>query len=305
MMVNGSCACKEDYIFNGSACIDFCGDGKVINDECDDGNAESGDGCSSTCTIEKNFGCYGGTLSPSTCVYQKFDITLSVAKITKTDLLNQGIFVLSVKPKIGTFSKLNLTNLLTFSCGQTISTRSMTYSNGSITIIIDFYEDLEGNPAHIFMSLDRNYFLQANISLSFSMESTKGAKLILTDDLEILEKCKLLLTIVSVIALAVFAVSTFVHKMIGVELIFPLQIVYLVHMVNRNYSQSFSLLKYLGFASWNLQGISKSTVNIDSAQQNLVFSSGSQQFTLAIVAGLLITAALTFAIIKAVITATE
>lgn len=68
--------------------------------------------------------------------------------------------------------------------------------------------------------------------------------------------CKTLLTGVSVFAIAVFAASTFVHKMIGVELIFPLQIVYLVHLVNSNYSQSFSLLKYFGFASWNLQSIS-------------------------------------------------
>lgn len=68
--------------------------------------------------------------------------------------------------------------------------------------------------------------------------------------------CKMLLTGVSVLAILVFAVSTFVHKMIGVELVFPLQMVYFVHMVNNNYSQSFGLLKYLGFASWNLQSIS-------------------------------------------------
>ena len=108
------------------------------------------------------------------------------------------------------------------------------------------------------------------------MESTSGVKLVLSDDIATLVFCKKLLTGVSMFALAVFAVSTFVHKMIGVELIFPLQIVYFVHMVNSNYSQSFGLLKYLGFASWNLQSISESTANIDSTQQNLVFNSSSQ-----------------------------
>lgn len=108
------------------------------------------------------------------------------------------------------------------------------------------------------------------------MESTSGAKLILTSDVSTLALCKMLLTGVSVLVIVVFAVSTFVHKMIGVELIFPLQIIYLVHMVNSNYSQSFGLLKYFGFASWNLKSISWSTANIDSRQQNLVFSSGSQ-----------------------------
>ena len=85
---------------------------------------------------------------------------------------------------------------------------------------------------------------------------SSGAKLLLSDDIGILAKFKVVLIGISVIAFAVFAASTFVHKMIGVELIFPLQIVYFVHMVNSNYSQSFGLLKYLGFASWNLQSIS-------------------------------------------------
>lgn len=121
---------------------------------------------------------------------------------------------------------------------------------------MDYFEDLEGKSAKVFLALDRNYFLQANTSVSFSMESTSGAKLILASDVSTLALCKMLLTGVSVFAMIVFAASTFVHKMIGVELVFPLQIVYLTHMVNINYSQSFGLLKYLGFVSWNLHSIS-------------------------------------------------
>ena len=88
------------------------------------------------------------------------------------------------------------------------------------------------------------------------MVSMSGAKLILSDDVGILALCKMILSGISVLALVVFAASTFVHKMIGIELVFPLQIIYFVHMVNSNYSQSFSLLKYLGFSSWNLRSIS-------------------------------------------------
>lgn len=95
---------------------------------------------------------------------------------------------------------------------------------------------------------------------------SSGEKLILTGDIEMIVFCKTLLTGVSVLVLFVFAASTFVHKMIGVELVFPLQIVYLVHLVNTNYSQSFGLLKYFGFSSWNLLSIKESTANIDSVQ---------------------------------------
>lgn len=170
-------------------------------------------------------------------------------------MLNQGVFVLSIAPAIGTLAQLNYTKALTFSCNQSISILSVSYSSGKATIVVDFFEDLEGNPAKAFLALDRNYFLQANASISFSMESTSGAKLILTSDVSTLALCKMLLTGVSVLVIVVFALSTLLHKMIGVELIFPLQIVYLVHMINTNYSQSFGLLKYFGFASWNLKSI--------------------------------------------------
>jgi|GEM_PF-3389480 len=44
---------------------DLCGDGRVSErEECDDGDTESGDGCSSSCGIEEGYGCVG---NPSQC----------------------------------------------------------------------------------------------------------------------------------------------------------------------------------------------------------------------------------------------
>ena len=43
----------------------YCGDGKRESyEECDDGNIINGDGCSSTCQVEQNWVCTGG--SPTT-----------------------------------------------------------------------------------------------------------------------------------------------------------------------------------------------------------------------------------------------
>lgn len=45
-------------------CVSACGDGMLIAPEqCDDGNASDGDGCSSTCTVEAGFTCTTETLS--------------------------------------------------------------------------------------------------------------------------------------------------------------------------------------------------------------------------------------------------
>jgi cysteine-rich repeat protein len=47
-----NCKCKPGYAFDANqVCKDYCGDGQVIDSECDDGNTVSGDGCSSTCQI--------------------------------------------------------------------------------------------------------------------------------------------------------------------------------------------------------------------------------------------------------------
>ena len=49
--------------------IEICGDGRHMGLlECDDGNLQNGDGCSSLCIVEANYVCYGGTAnSPDKC----------------------------------------------------------------------------------------------------------------------------------------------------------------------------------------------------------------------------------------------
>ena len=46
----------------GGICTEICGDGLDFGTyECDDGNNRNGDGCSSKCKIEKDYGCEGGS----------------------------------------------------------------------------------------------------------------------------------------------------------------------------------------------------------------------------------------------------
>lgn len=43
-------------------CVEVCGDGKNFGLlDCDDGNTVNGDGCSSSCEIEADWMCYGGS----------------------------------------------------------------------------------------------------------------------------------------------------------------------------------------------------------------------------------------------------
>lgn len=51
-------------------CLEVCGDGVRPTDfiECDDGNTDDGDGCSSKCKVEDGFTCSRETInSPEVC----------------------------------------------------------------------------------------------------------------------------------------------------------------------------------------------------------------------------------------------
>ncbi|MBN2717004.1 MAG: fibro-slime domain-containing protein [Deltaproteobacteria bacterium] len=50
-------ALPEPTCLAGGACAAVCGDGILVNEDCDDGNLEDGDGCSSDCTIENGYTC--------------------------------------------------------------------------------------------------------------------------------------------------------------------------------------------------------------------------------------------------------
>lgn len=66
-------SCSDDVSFK-SICVKECGNGKrASSEECDDGNNENGDGCSSVCKNEAYFQCIGGSItSRDKCFKQPF-----------------------------------------------------------------------------------------------------------------------------------------------------------------------------------------------------------------------------------------
>lgn len=181
---------------------------------------------------------------------------------------------------------LNLATSLSFNCNQSISINQLTYSNNQIVITVEYLEDLEGNEERVTLRFDSTYFLQPSTSLIFSMIS--GGKKLVIEDVGMLALCKTVLTGLSFLLILVYLVSMFVHKMIGVELLYPIQVIYLVHLANSNYTTLYSLLKYLSLSSWNLKSFFQTSTIANQMRQNVVFSRTSQEFTLAVIIGTII-----------------
>ena len=56
-------------------CIPNCGDGlRYSSEDCDDGNLDNYDGCSSLCKVEANFVCLGGSVTSRDFCYCSLNI---------------------------------------------------------------------------------------------------------------------------------------------------------------------------------------------------------------------------------------
>ena len=90
-------------------CKDICGDGKLYSVECDDGNVVDGDGCSSSCVVQKDYTCVGGTAtSPSLCSYSG-PVEIKVSSYIKDPLKNAVYLIASIFPNLPEFTSLNFT----------------------------------------------------------------------------------------------------------------------------------------------------------------------------------------------------
>lgn len=124
--------------------------------ECDDGNLLDGDGCSSKCTIEPNYICYGGDINhPDKCnstLPLKFASTNYYGNKTLAIVFNKPVFLKATLDKI--FS-LKIEGKL----GQTFSYTWTSNSINERTIFIDINLmcSLTGDEVITIQKFDRIY----------------------------------------------------------------------------------------------------------------------------------------------------
>lgn len=93
--------CDTSYTYLSSGvCQDICGDGKLYTLACDDGNTVDGDGCSSTCSVETDYTCVGGTTTtPSLCSYSG-SVLIRITSFVKDPKQNKVYLTSSLSPSL-------------------------------------------------------------------------------------------------------------------------------------------------------------------------------------------------------------
>lgn len=172
---------------------------------------------------------------------------LSLKRIERSDGLNQGVFQFTVSPPLITINRMNLSQYASFLCDSTYIISDISYSTGTLKIVADYSTDMEGLPCELTLSFDSGVIRSPNASLSFSAVS-RNAPLIISHHLSEYGTIKLIFGYLALIVLGLFVLSL-PHKMIGAELLFNCQLVYLSNAFYARASFLFGSVKDFGLVS--------------------------------------------------------
>lgn len=96
----------------------------------------------------------------------------------------------------------------------------------------------------------------------------------------------IMLEAISWAVLAVFCLSIFINKMIGVELVQNMQLIYYVHLIHSKYSSFFSVFGFLSNSSFNFLFKYNFGSDIYSKFQNIEFNQENHQLSQFIIYGI-------------------
>ena len=150
--------CCDGYYYNSVAvrCDETCGDGRLFELDCDDGNTIDGDGCSSSCSVEIGFNCSGGsTTSASVCNYAG-SVDLYVLTAYKIPVSNSVNFTFSISPTSPFIAlnngSTNVTSMVSFiGVDVRVTDAYIDQDKKELVVAVDYGEHLQGK--EVFMKI--------------------------------------------------------------------------------------------------------------------------------------------------------
>jgi hypothetical protein len=180
-------------------------------------------------------------------------LNLSLSYTERNQDENQGIFSFCLIPPLLNFKEMNLSQRVAILCDYSAYTvTDLSYDRGTLSITVDFSEDLEGRNCNLTVSYDTSLIRSPDSFLAFTVQSNTTALILFSKTRE-LQQITFIFRMLSYIALALFLLSLG-HKMIGAELLSSCQLVYLSYCFYQRPSVLFSSLQSFGLVTgyWSL-----------------------------------------------------
>ena len=108
---------------------------------------------------------------------------------------------------------MNLSQNFNFSCDSSYTIASFTYHNGIISMVVDYFDDMEDRNCNVTLGYDSTYLNSQASVLNFTVDS-RNTELLYVSRIEEYKTIKFIFEILSYIALGIFVVSLS-HKLIG------------------------------------------------------------------------------------------
>ena len=149
--------CSRGYIkieLTGE-CVEICGDGVLLERQCDDGNIKNGDGCSDQCVIEEHYVCSNEASAVSICKLD-VDVEIQGMDVQKVAEENTLKFALDIFPATDAYKEYSLENIFYFD-NPALAIKDVYYEDGKLYIEADYSEDVDGMDVSLKIKEDQQF----------------------------------------------------------------------------------------------------------------------------------------------------
>lgn len=200
---------------------------------CDDGNSKDKDGCSSACTVEKDFTCEPDSVQTagSACYYVG-DVTVKEVYINKVDGQNKVEILLDLSPSdLSIWDNVNFMDMIQVQSPVPISGYTVTRNpDGTVNITIEYAADIQNQPIDIRIDPSKanipalSRAAPTTTNLIVTPDDNEGAYFYDNSTYKMAGIISTLCTAISAMAGLFFLVGLISGKMVGVEMMAVVQI---------------------------------------------------------------------------------
>jgi cysteine-rich repeat protein len=245
-------------------CEDTCGDGLVFRTECDDGNLNNNDGCSSTCFFEPGFECDSGqpsfcrTLTPlrnkivSIEKLEGHSVEITFELKNRLSDLPFPVETHQLQPESTRLRLFLVTSDNPYQETEITNVRIVALEQPySLTLQFDYAFAIEGMDARVVFDYSQTRYLKNTQEIEFAMKGANAA-LTFTANLATYKTIAIVICVGTILSLVCLVFGLITPKFIGVEFLVTLQLIFYSQLLivdTDKWPAGFLYLNYLKFAS--------------------------------------------------------